>query len=225
VSDESSIQEAEDFALLDRWSEGDGRAGSELLRRHTGRLVRFFDRKLDGPTEDLVQDTFEAAMRGRDRFRRTASFRSFLFGIARNLLFGALRAKHRVHGELDVEASCLADLGPTPSHLIEHRRDRKILLEALRRLPIDAQVMLELYHLQNLSGPELAEVLGIGERALRTRLHRAMHALRQAVSEVAADADLLASSWADFEGWAQGLPSPGGADDPEDRDDEAGPAV
>lgn len=208
MSDGPEIRHVDDLTLLDRWSAGDGIAGSELLRRYTGPLVRFFDRKLDGPTEDLVQETFEAAMRGRERFRRTSSFRSYLFGIARNMLYGALRAKHRAHGELDMESSCLADLAPTASALIDQRRERRLLLEALRRLPIESQVLLELYHLQGLSGPEVADVLGIGERAFRARLHRAMKALRAMVESLAESAELLESSWADFEGWAQGLPAP-----------------
>lgn len=196
----------DDFALLDAWAAGDSAAARELLRRYTGPLVRFFDRKLDGPIEDLVQDTLEACIKGRDRFRREAGFRSYVFGIARNVLYAALRAKHRAFGELDMETSCMADLAPSPSRLVEQKQERRVLLEALRRLPIDTQVMLELYHWQKLTGPEVAEALGIGERALRTRLFRAMEALREAVAEVAEAPALLASSWADFEGWAQALP-------------------
>ena len=198
----------DDFALLDAWAAGDHTAARELLCRHTGPLMRFFDRKLDGPIEDLVQDTLVACINGRHRFRREAGFRSYVFGVARNVLFAALRAKHRAAGELDVESSCLADLAPSPSRVFDRKRERQVLLEALRQLPIESQVLLELYHWQNLSGPELAEALGIGERALRSRLHRATLALREAVATVAESPELLASSWADFEGWAQGLPKP-----------------
>lgn len=196
-----------DFALLDDWAAGDSAAARELLRRYTGPLVRFFDRKLDGQVEDLVQDTLLGCISGRDRFRREAGFRSYVFGIARNVLFAALRAKHRGANELDVETSCLAGLEPSPSGLVAHKRELRVLLEALRRLPIDTQVLLELYHWQKLSGPELAAALGIGERALRSRLHRATGALREAAAVVAESPELLASSLANFEEWAQGLPA------------------
>lgn len=200
----------DDFELLDAWGTGDRRAARELLRRHTGALMRFFDRKLDGPVEDAVQDTLLACVEARHRFRREAGFRSYLFGIARNVLFAALRAKHRETGELDPESSRLADLAPSPSRLVEHNAERRVLLESLRRLSLDNQVLLELYHLQRLSGPELADALGLSERAVRSRLHRAMAALRDAFAEVADSSELVASSWADFEGWAQALADPRG---------------
>jgi RNA polymerase sigma-70 factor, ECF subfamily len=75
-------------------------------------------------------------------------------------------------------------------------------------LPVETQVLLELYHWQRLSGPELAEILGIGVPAVRSRLHRALAALREAVDRVDESPELLASSWADFEGWAQEVAGP-----------------
>jgi RNA polymerase sigma-70 factor, ECF subfamily len=200
------VDALDDFALLDAWGEGDNAAAQELLRRYTGPLLRFFDRKLDGPPEDLVQDTLEACIRGRDTFRREAGFRSYVFGIARHVLFAALRAKHRAAGVLDVETSTLADLDASPSRVVERKRELRVLLEAMRRLPIETQVMLELYHWQKLSAPELGEILGLAEPAVRSRLRRAMIVLREAVAEVAASPELTASSWADFERWAQALP-------------------
>ncbi|HWB78969.1 MAG TPA: sigma-70 family RNA polymerase sigma factor [Nannocystaceae bacterium] len=198
----------EDFALLDAWGQGDRKAARELLQRYTGPLVRFFERKCDGPIEDLVQATLEAAIAGKDRFRREAGFRAFIFGIARHILFAQLRAKHRVHGELDMESSCLAELAPSPSQIVDQKRERRVLLAALRQLGVETQVLLELYHFQRLTGPELAEVLGIPERTVRSRLHRAHEALRESITKVAESPELLASSWADFEGWAQALPPP-----------------
>jgi len=135
--------------------------------------MRFFDRKLEGPIEDLVQDTLLACIKGRHDFRREGGFRSYVFGIARHVLFAALRAKHRA-AAIDVEVSRLVDLEPSPSRLVAHKREMRVLLDALRRLPIETQILLDLYHWQRLSGPELATALGIGERALRSRLHRAI---------------------------------------------------
>lgn len=210
----------DDFTLLDAWAEGDHAAAREVMRRYTGPLMRFFDRKLDGPIEDLVQDTLLACIKGRHDFRREGGFRSYVFGIARHVLFAALRTKHRA-AAIDVEVSRLVDLEPSPSRLVAHKHEMRVLLDALRRLPIETQVLLELYHWQKLSGPELATALGIGERALRSRLHRAMLLLREAVAEVAESPELLSSSLADFDSWAQGLPDlrDSEGDPPTDSDD------
>lgn len=206
---------AEDFELLDAWANGDANAARTLLKRYTGPLYRFFDRKVDGPIEDMVQDTLVACMEGRDRFRREAGFRAYVFGIARHVLYAQLRAKHRAGGELDLEASSLRELGPTPSEIIADRKEQKILLEALRWLPVETQLLLELYHWQGLTAQEIADAMAIGERAVRSRLRRAKAALREAIDRVARSPDLLQSTWADFEGFAKALPE---REDDEDRD-------
>jgi RNA polymerase sigma factor (sigma-70 family) len=197
----------DDFDLLDRWAAGDNTAARELVQRHTGALVRFFERKLQGPVEDHVQDTLLACVESRDRFRRESGFRGYLFGIARNVLFAQLRARNREHGELDLESSCLHDLGPSPSEIIARKKEERLLLEALRHLPVDTQVLLELYFWQRVTGPEIATMYGIGEKALRSRLLRAKKALQAIVGKLAESPSLLHSTWADFEGWAKELPS------------------
>lgn len=197
---------ADDFDLLDRWADGDMAAARELIKRYTGRLVRFFERKVDGPIEDLVQDTLLACVEGRHRFRREAGFRAYVFGIARNIFYAQLRARNRAAGEIDLEANSLRELGPTPSEIVAKKKEEQILLEALRHLPVETQVLLELYHWQELTAHEIAAVLEIGERAVRSRLYRAKKELRVAIERVAESPALLRSTWADFEGWAKDLP-------------------
>ncbi len=196
----------DDFELLDAWAGGDASAARDLLARYTRPLYRFFHRKVDGPIEDMVQDTLVGALQGRDRFRREAGFRSYVFGIARHVLYAQLRARHRGAVELDLESSSLREIGPTPSEVVADKTERKVLLEALRHLPVETQVLLELYHWQDLTAGEIAQVLGIGEHAVRSRLHRAKAALREAVADVARSANLLESTWTDFEAWARSLP-------------------
>jgi RNA polymerase sigma-70 factor (ECF subfamily) len=208
----------DDFELLDAWAAGDSGAARTLIKRYTGPLYRFFDRKVEGPIEDMVQDTLVACVEGRTRFRREAGFRSYVFGIARHVLYAQLRAKHRAKGELDLEQSCLRDIGPTPSQLVVEKREHKILAEALRWLPVETQLLLELYHWQGLSAQEIADAWNIGERAVRSRLRRAKTSLREAVDKVARSPDLLQSTWADFEGFAKDPPELDG-DDAEDEDD------
>lgn len=198
----------DDFGLLDAWAAGDNSAAKALLGKHVGALFRFFDRKIEGAADDLVQETMLGCLRGRLQFRRETGFRGYLFGIARNVLFDHLRARHRAAVPFDPEASSLDDVGPRPSEHIAAKREHRLLLDALRRLPIETQVLLELYHWQELSGPEIAQIYGLGEKAIRSRLHRAKAALHDAMTELAETPELLASSVADFEAWARGLPDP-----------------
>jgi DNA-directed RNA polymerase specialized sigma24 family protein len=79
------------------------------------------------------------------------------------------------------------------------------LLDALRRLPVDQQIMLELYHFEELTAPELATMYGVTEVAVRGRLHRAKEALLRAIERIADSSALVRSTLADFETWAREL--------------------
>ena len=100
----------------------------------------------------------------------------------------------------------MREVGPTPSEIVADKKEHAVLAEALRWLPVDTQLLLELYHWQRLSAQEIADAWGIGERAVRSRLRRAKAALREAVDKVARSPDLLQSTWADFEGFASASP-------------------
>lgn len=200
------MNERDDFELLDAWAAGELAAAKALLARYVGPLFRFFDRKVDGGVDDLVQETMLGCLRGREQFRRETGFRGYLFGIARNVLYDHLRERHRAMGPLDPEWSCLIELAPSPSEQLAAKREQRLLLDAMRRLPLETQVLLELYHWQRLSGPELAQIYGLTERALRSRLHRAKESLEAIMATLSESPELLASSVADFEAWARGLP-------------------
>jgi RNA polymerase sigma factor (sigma-70 family) len=195
---------AADTELLDAWAAGDTRAASELFDRYLPQLIRFFRNKVVDSADDLVQDTFVACVRGRDRFRRDSSFRTYLFATARNILMQHFR-KRRGGVELDPDSQSVCDMGPSPTSILGQRAEHRLLLSALRKIPLDHQIALELYHWEGLSGPELAEALGIGEPALRSRLHRAKLNLRETMATLAESPELLASTWANLDDWARGL--------------------
>jgi RNA polymerase sigma factor (sigma-70 family) len=194
-----------DFELLDAWVGGDRAAAQVLFDRYTVPLYRFFHNKVTGGIEDFVQDTLVACIAGRDRFRRESSFRTYLFATARHVLWQHLR-KQRVRGvALDPERSSLHELGPSPSTLAARRAEHRLLLEALRHLPVETQILLELYHFEELTAIELAAMYDVTEVALRGRLHRAKEALRAKIEELSRSPDLLRSTWDGFEKWAAEL--------------------
>ncbi|MBX7078274.1 MAG: RNA polymerase sigma factor [Nannocystaceae bacterium] len=195
-----------DFELLDAWALGDKRAAKELIDRHFDAVYRFLANKLrGGGVEDVVQDTFLACVQGRDKFRREASFRTFVFATARNVLLYHFRKQRRAGEPFDPEQLSAVDLAPGPSSVVVHKDEQRLLLEALRALPLEYQIALELYHWEGLSGPELATVLEITEAALRSRLHRAKVALRKQLEIIASSGVVLESTLADLDQWAASL--------------------
>ena len=194
-----------DAELLDAWSEGDSRAGNELFHRHFDTICRFFANKVSEDVDDLIQKTFMACVEGRERFRGDASFRSYLFGVARNVLRRYYRDKRYQKIRFDELESSVHDLAPGASMLIAEKREQELLLHALRRLPLDHQITLELYYWEALSGRELGEVLGIPEGTVRGRIRRAKELLEAQLEQLASSPALLQSTVANLEDWAKGL--------------------
>ena len=181
----------DDLALLDRWRSGDNAAGQTLFSRHFATVFRFFETKCSNDAEELTQSTFLACVRARDQFRKDASFRTYLFVIARNELHHYLRTKIRKHDKLDFEVSSIADLATSAGSRLARAREHRQLLEALNRLPVDQQTMLELFYWDNVDLATLAEIFSISAVNARTRLHRARKALRDHLLALA-PADALA---------------------------------
>jgi len=209
-----------DSQLLLDWRDGDEQAGSELLSRYFQPLYDFFATKVDTGIDDLIQRTLLACVQARDRVRETAGFRSFLYGVARHELYGSFRGRGRAARTLDFEAISVADLGTTPSQHLGARQEHRLLLEALRRLPLDHQICLELFYWEEMSGPQLATVLDVPEGTARTRLRRARQLLLDELQALAQSPQLLASTRDGLDRWARQLRardggSEGAADDTE----------
>lgn len=194
-----------DFELLDAWAGGDREAGGQLFRRHFRAVFRFFGNKVGGGTEDLVQQTFLGCVETHTRFRRDAEFRTFLLSVARNVLYNEYRRRRRKDDRVDFLTHSVADLAPSPTSIVADKHEQRLLLEALRQIPLDYQIALELQLWEGLTGPQMAEVLDLAEPGVRSRLGRARKALRVRMEALAESPALLKSTTADLEKWAHSL--------------------
>lgn len=196
-------EERTDVELLEGWSNGDNTAGSKLYQRHFGPIHRYFANKIgsDRDLEDLIQQTFATCLERHDSYRREAPFRSWAIGIANNLLRQHYRSRHRRVQPIDFEEATVRDLCPGPSTLLNHARDQQALLDALRAIPFDAQVTLELYYWERLTGEELGELLGITEAGARNRILRAKQRLLEALRRNPL-AERTATDENDLDAWA-----------------------
>ncbi|MFV8752662.1 RNA polymerase sigma factor [Nannocystaceae bacterium ST9] len=194
--------EVDDRELLRAWREGDRRAGSELFSRHFDALYGFFRNKVHSgdAAEDLVQQTMLACVRNRDGFRGDASFRTYLFTVARSRLIDLYRRRGRSDEPEGV--SSLLDPGQSPSTWFRTGERKLQLLAALSQLSFDHQLALELHYVQGFKGPELAEILAIPEGTVRSRLRRARAALIEQLEELGEHGLAEATIETDLEGWA-----------------------
>ncbi len=196
-----------DLELLEAWRAGDRGAAGELFDRHAASIYRFFANKVDRDAEDLVQATFLGCVAGRDRVRDGGHFRAYLFGIARNVFKTYLRGRGR-GAESDLTVSSVVDLGLGPSTLVLQRQEHRLLLEGLRSVPVESQLLLELRYWEELSTEELAAVFGVAAGTIKSRLSRARARLRDKLNELAAlrgPERLLKTTSTDLKTWAAEL--------------------
>ena len=205
MSNERSDQE-----LLDAWGEGDKTAGDALLARHFDGLYRFFRTKLDGPIDDLIQETLLACVEGRARYRGDAPFHVYMLGIARRMLLRHFRKRYRRGKVFATDELSVCDIGGAPSVSMRGKLVRgqevDLLLAALRRLPIDLQITLELRYWEEVPLPRIAEVTEVEVGTVKSRLARARQKLEREMAKIA-DGD---EAWAretssGLETWAAGV--------------------
>jgi RNA polymerase sigma-70 factor (ECF subfamily) len=193
---------ASDLELLDAWRAGDLAAGDRLFQRYFVAVYRFFRHKMGGEIDDVVQRVFLAAAEARERLQEGSSFRSYVFKCARNVLHDQFRAMYRGGAALDAELESLHDLDPSPSAALVEHEDKRLLATALRRIPLDEQLAIELYYWEGLSGSEIAVVLGIPEGTVRTRLRAARMRLAGQLAELQMEPREIESTLGGLDRWA-----------------------
>lgn len=192
-----------DEELLEAWRAGDTAAGGELFDRYFEPVRRFFLNKTDADVEDLVQQTFLACVNARDRLEKTVFFRGYLFKVARSKLIDSLRGHARRTEELDPERDSLNALGLSPSGVLGKTEEQELLLQALRALPLDLQIAVELYYFENVNGAELVEALQIPGGTVRSRIRRGLEKLREELERLMESPELRRQTLTRLDEWAQ----------------------
>jgi RNA polymerase sigma factor (sigma-70 family) len=197
-----SAMAEDDLRLLDRWCASDNEAGNQLFLRYFEPVYRFFQHKTDGEIDDLVQETFLACLKSRETFRRQSSFRTYLFAIARHVLFSYWRRRATVPVTLDFAEVSVESLSTSLATRVSKKQDRAALLAALRALPLDQQILLEMFYWEEFDRDQLAEVFEVETSTIGTRLFRARQALQ---GRLATAARVTAGDPDGFDDWAREL--------------------
>lgn len=195
----------EESELVTAWNAGDRSAGEELLRRHSGCLQRFFSNKVTVSPEDLVQETIVAVIDGHERYEGRSTFRAYLLSIARHRLFEHYRKRKRDLKYVEFDTVTAFDLGPSPSVCAAQENDQRLLLEALRRIPLNYQIVLELCYWEDLSGPEIAEAIGTPLDTAYSRLRKAKTLLKKKLEVLVTSREALETTEARLELWANAV--------------------
>jgi RNA polymerase sigma-70 factor (ECF subfamily) len=184
-----------DEQLLARYTRGDLTAMEVLLARYKRPLFHFVLRLIGerNRAEDLLQDTFLRMVENAASFEGTASLRTWLYRIARNLCIDELRRrKHRKHPSLDAhgregDGSSLYDRVPGseagPDRRMVDRELSRRMASAIDELPHDQREVFVLRQVQCLSFKEIAEITDVSENTVKSRMRYALERLQRALSD------------------------------------------
>ena len=169
-----------DEQLMLAYAEGEDRAFRELFQRYAPVLLRLLQRHVGRPADaqDLVQQTFLQVHRARRDFRPNERLRPWIMTIALNLSRDLLRRRGR-RPETSVEESALPlSVAVQPTVETTNHVSQRVRA-ALRELPQDQRMVIELHWFEELSFEEIAAVVGATCGAARVRAHRGYAAMRK----------------------------------------------
>ncbi len=153
-----------------------------LFDEHAPGLHRYLSRRIGSAADDLVAETFLAALAGRDGFDRSrADPRAWLYGIATNLL--RRHQRQELRGLAATAKACAGELpGSDPGDVVPDQVDARDrvgrLASGIADLSPDDRDVLLLIAWAGLAGNEVAQVLGVPVGTVRSRLHRVRRQLR-----------------------------------------------
>ncbi len=190
-----------DKSLIDAHLKGDTTAFGEIVHRYGDSLLGYLTRMTGSieQAEDLFQETFKRVHEKADTFRGSR-IKSWLFAIATNVAIDGFRRSRRLqvtslNQKLDcadeqgheLGAIALADnsYGPSQKAIMTERKEQ--VRHALELLPAKQRATLVLAYFQQLTYPEVAQVLGCSVGTVKTQMYRALKTLSQKLPDISED--------------------------------------
>ena len=179
------LRQQTDEQLMARAAAGSDTAFEELYRRYARRLKGFFFMQLGGDEElaaDATHDVFLRAYEARSRYQEGRKVDTWLFTIAYNICKNHYRSNA-------YEAQLLASLDaePVSNQQMEVDLDAAILDEALAQvlseLPAPLHQIFSLHYQEELTIPQIAEIVGVPEGTVKSRLHKTMNIIRKKLKQ------------------------------------------
>lgn len=184
----------EDRELVERARAGDAAAFEELVLKYQQRVYNLTLRMTGNEEDafDLSQEAFLKAWKGLETFHFESAFSTWLYRLTSNACLDFLRAQKRRRTvsltaedddgeEIQIE---ITDPAPNPEQAALAAEDRRMLASALNALDDEAREIITLRVIDDLSYDRIAEVLGIREGTVKSRLSRAREKLRKKLLQI-----------------------------------------
>lgn len=182
------MQTTSDEVLIGRIANGDRLAMQVLFARHHVRVYRFVLRLVNNPStaEDLISEVFLDVWRQAGRFEARSQVSTWLLAIARFKALSALRKKPE--SALDDEmAEAIEDTSDTPEVSLQKKNKSELLRECLKSLSPEHREVVDLVYYHEKSIEEVAELIGISENTVKTRMFYARKRLSELLKAAGVD--------------------------------------
>lgn len=155
---------------------GAGEMLGVLFDRYHAPLYNFYSKLMGdrGVSEDLVQEVFLKILRYRESYRPGTPFRAWIYQIARNARIDYFRKTPR---QVAFDPEMLPPVLPKDS--AQQNQEATLLHRAMMQMPEEKREVLVLARFQELKYEEIAQLLGCELNTVKTRVHRALHELKQ----------------------------------------------
>ncbi|MBQ1668611.1 MAG: RNA polymerase sigma factor [Prevotella sp.] len=175
------LRQLTDEQLMARAKAGNDAAFEELYHRYARRLKGFFFLQLGGDEElaaDATHDVFLRAYEARNRYQEGKNVSTWLFTIAYNIC-----RNHYRSNAYETQLSATLDTEPISDEQIEVQLDAAALDDALAQvlseLPPPLHQLFSLHYQEEFTIPQVAEIVGIPEGTVKSRLHKTMNIIRK----------------------------------------------
>jgi RNA polymerase sigma-70 factor, ECF subfamily len=170
--------------LVEASKAGDRNAFNELVRLHQRRAMQLAVRVLAGADEaaDVVQDAFIKAFLGLHKIRDPKRFEQWLLKIVSNLAVERLRKLKR--NEVVYKDDCPGDNhNETPADIAAGEEFRKVLQNAMAKLPAKQAKTISLFGLQDMSQDEVAQIMDCSVESVRWHVFQARKTLKELLKD------------------------------------------
>lgn len=198
-----------DEQLMLAFKAGDARAFATLVSRHRQPVFNFILRYVGHRqrAEDLLQETWLKVVRSSNEWEPKARFTTWVYTIARNLCVDSARKEaFRATDSLDAPASgdegegrskgeLVADEGgASPDRAAHNARLRPVLERAIHSLPAEQREVFLLREYHGIGFKEIAEVTGVNENTVKSRMRYALEGLRKKLAESGVEGEAMDAS-------------------------------
>jgi RNA polymerase sigma-70 factor (ECF subfamily) len=182
----------EEIEIIEKAKAGDTKALAELVKKYEQTVFNFAFKicRNKDKAENTMQETFFSMVKNLNQFDNKSKLSTWLYTIVANhCLMLARASKKEKFASFDdddalIDESSITDWSVSPNIIAENNELKKVLDEAIEKLPADYRIVFMLRDVEGLSTEETGKIVKLSVPAVKSRLHRARAFLRNEINKM-----------------------------------------